>query len=114
MIHFISKLWAPRPCITAGGYDREKGLKVAEETGQLVGYGALFIANVIRPLFCASKELHFSLPSIQPDLPFRLREDIAVNQADRKTFYAPYMSPEGYLTYSFCEQFAKTYLTEAS
>ena len=45
-VHFIHKLWGPRPLITTGGYDRESGLKVAEETGQLVGYGSKFLANV--------------------------------------------------------------------
>ena len=43
---FIHKLWAPRPLITTGGYNRETGMKVAEETGQLIGYGSLFISNV--------------------------------------------------------------------
>lgn len=32
--------------ITTGGYDRESGLKLAEETGQIIGYGMLFLANV--------------------------------------------------------------------
>ncbi len=32
--------------ITTGGYDRESGLKVAEETGQLIGYGRAFLSNV--------------------------------------------------------------------
>ena len=36
--------------MTTGRYDRESGIKVAEETGQLVGYGQLFIANV-SPIF---------------------------------------------------------------
>ena len=43
---FIYKLWHPRPVITTGGYDRESGLKVAEETGQIIGYGRPFLANV--------------------------------------------------------------------
>ncbi len=45
---FIHKLWAPRPLITCGGYDRESGLKVAEETGQIIGYARAFTANVRR------------------------------------------------------------------
>ena len=32
--------------ITTGGYDRASGIKTAEETGQLIGYGQAFIANV--------------------------------------------------------------------
>ncbi len=43
--HFLQKLWAPRPTITTGGYDRESGLKAAEETRQLVGYGRAFLSN---------------------------------------------------------------------
>ena len=45
---FIYKLWTPRPVITTGGYDRESGLKIAEETGQLIGYARAFSANVCR------------------------------------------------------------------
>ena len=52
--HFIHKLWAPHPVITTGAYNRESGLKVAEETGQLVGYGALFLANVCSRSICCS------------------------------------------------------------
>ena len=43
---FLCQIWAPRPLITTGGYDRESGLKVAEETGQIIGYGRAFTANV--------------------------------------------------------------------
>ena len=39
-------MWAPRATITTGGYDRESGLRVADETDQLVGYGRAFLANV--------------------------------------------------------------------
>ena len=42
---FIHKLWAPRPLITTGGFTREMALKTAE-TGQIVGFGQLFLANV--------------------------------------------------------------------
>ena len=44
-VDFIHKLWAPRPLITTGGYTRESGLRTAE-TGQIIGYGAAFLANV--------------------------------------------------------------------
>ena len=43
---FIYKLWAPRRIISTGGYDRASGLESAEETGQLIGYGRHFLANV--------------------------------------------------------------------
>ncbi|KAM5541251.1 hypothetical protein V8D89_005180 [Ganoderma adspersum] len=84
--HFIHKLWAPRPVITTGGYDRESGLKVAEETGQVVGYGALFLAN--------------------PDLPFRLRENLPLNTPDPSTYYT-HLLAKGYTDYPFSEEFLK-------
>ena len=43
---FIHDLWAPRPLISAGGFDRKLGLEVAEKKGHLIAYGRPFIANV--------------------------------------------------------------------
>ena len=43
----------------------------------------------------------------QPDLPFRLREDIPLTAPDASTFYTP-MSAEGYTTYPFSDEFLKT------
>ena len=43
---FLRQIRAPQPLITTGGYDREYGLKLAEETGQIIGYGRAFTANV--------------------------------------------------------------------
>ena len=45
-LDFVRKIWAPRPLIITGGYERESALQVAEETGQLIGFGRKFIANV--------------------------------------------------------------------
>ncbi|PIL29743.1 hypothetical protein GSI_08182 [Ganoderma sinense ZZ0214-1] len=84
--HFIHKLWAPRPLITTGGYDRESGLKLAEETGQLIGYGVLFLAS--------------------PDLPSRLREDLPLNEPDFSTFFTR-LEAKGYTDYPFSEEFLK-------
>lgn len=42
----LHALWDPKPLISAGGYDREMGLAVAQKKGQLVAYGRLFISNV--------------------------------------------------------------------
>ncbi|RDX39569.1 FMN-linked oxidoreductase, partial [Lentinus brumalis] len=56
---YINDIWAPRP--TTGGYDRESGIQVAEETGQLIGCVRALSAN--------------------PDLPFRLR--ISAGRADQ-------------------------------
>ena len=43
----------------------------------------------------------------QPDLPFRLQKDVALNQPDYNTLYTA-KSPEGYITYPFSEEFLKT------
>ncbi len=37
--------------ITTGGFTRESGLKTAEETGRIIGYGVLFTANVRSSLY---------------------------------------------------------------
>ena len=39
-----------------------------------------------------------------PDLPFRIREGIALNEYDRDTFYAP-QEAAGYIDYPFCFEF---------
>ncbi|RPD53056.1 NADH:flavin oxidoreductase/NADH oxidase [Lentinus tigrinus ALCF2SS1-7] len=84
---FIKKLWGSRPVITCGGYDRESGLKVAEETGQIIGYARAFTAN--------------------PDLPYRLRHNIPLNEVEYDTLYLP-LSERGYTTYPFSEEFLKS------
>ncbi|CDO72487.1 hypothetical protein BN946_scf184980.g28 [Trametes cinnabarina] len=84
---FIYEHWAPRPVISTGGYDRESGIKTAEQTGQIIGYGRPFLAN--------------------PDLPFRLEKNIPLNEPDYETFYTA-KSAEGYITYPFSEEFLKT------
>jgi NADPH2 dehydrogenase len=43
---FIHKLWAPRPLISVGAFDRELGLEAAEKKGHLIAYGRPFVANV--------------------------------------------------------------------
>ena len=43
---FIHDLWAPRPLISVGAFDRELGLAVAEKEGHLIAYGRPFLANV--------------------------------------------------------------------
>ena len=44
---------------------------------------------------------------MQPDLPFRLREDIPLTTPDGSTFYGP-PTAEGYTTYPFSEEFLKS------
>ncbi len=43
---FIRKIWHPRPMVSAGAYTREKAIKVAEQTGQLIAFGRLYVSNV--------------------------------------------------------------------
>ncbi|KAH8103315.1 NADH:flavin oxidoreductase/NADH oxidase [Cristinia sonorae] len=78
---FIRDIWAPRPLLSAGGYNREIGLKMAEK-GDIAVYGRYFISN--------------------PDLPIRLARDIPLTPYNRNTFYTV-LSPVGYTDYPFAE-----------
>ncbi|TCD71420.1 hypothetical protein EIP91_010126 [Steccherinum ochraceum] len=82
---FIRDIWAPRPLLSAGGYNREIGLKAAEK-GDIAVYGRYFISN--------------------PDLPVRLEKDIPLTPYDRDTFYTT-LSPKGYTDYPFASEEAK-------
>ncbi|KAH9915016.1 uncharacterized protein BXZ73DRAFT_106327 [Epithele typhae] len=81
--NFIYDLWAPRHVISTGRYDHESGVKTAE----VIGYGMMFLAN--------------------PDLPFRLKKNLALNARDYSTLFTA-KSAEGYTTYTFSEEFLKT------
>ncbi|EMD36317.1 hypothetical protein CERSUDRAFT_52344, partial [Gelatoporia subvermispora B] len=76
---FIRKLWSPRLLISAGGYTRDSAIAHAENTGDLVAFGRLFISN--------------------PDLPRRLRENIPLASWDRSTFCTG--ERQGYTDYPF-------------
>ncbi|KAF8890976.1 hypothetical protein BD779DRAFT_1671110 [Infundibulicybe gibba] len=80
--------WAPRPIISAGGYDRAAALAAAEaESNVLVAFGRYYISN--------------------PDLPKRLQKDTPLTPYDRKTFYVPVDKPgaeHGYVDYPFAEE----------
>ncbi|KAF8190891.1 hypothetical protein BJ912DRAFT_316140 [Pholiota molesta] len=81
------KIWAPKPLITAGGFTRESAIKRADEEGDLIAFGRLFISN--------------------PDLPLRLKHDIPLTRPDRKTFYVPGTqegTEVGYTDYPFAEE----------
>ncbi len=43
---FLCEILASRPFISAGGYDRELALGVAEKTDNLIAFGRYFLANV--------------------------------------------------------------------
>jgi NADPH2 dehydrogenase len=84
-LDFARKIWKPRPMLLAGGYTPENALERAREGEQngenlVIAFGRHFIAN--------------------PDLPSRIRNNIALNPYDRDTFYLP-QSPKGYTEYPF-------------
>ena len=101
------KVWAPRTVITTGGYDRESGIKTAEETGQIIGFGQLFISNVSPNRTSVVLLRLIGISAGQPDLPFRLRENIPLTAPEVDTFYVP-MTENGYTTYPFSEEFLKS------
>lgn len=43
---FLREIWAPRPFLSAGGYTRESAVKVADEKGDIVGFGRHFLSSV--------------------------------------------------------------------
>ncbi|KZP02796.1 FMN-linked oxidoreductase [Athelia psychrophila] len=80
----LHALWAPRPLISAGGYDRQMGLDVAQKTDQLVAYGRLFLSN--------------------PDLVRRLKENLPLTKGNRDTYYAVGdLTPMGYTDHPYAE-----------
>lgn len=66
--------------IRAGGYNRETAIETAQEDDRtLIGFGRYFIAN--------------------PDLVYRLENDLPLTHWDRPSFYTP--GPHGYTDYPF-------------
>ena len=60
---FLRKIWAPKVFMSNGGFDRQKGMELADRTGGLVSYGKYFLANVrFLPL-----QLFFSVVSDDED-----------------------------------------------
>ncbi|KAG5644434.1 hypothetical protein DXG03_008529 [Asterophora parasitica] len=85
---FIREIWGSgdgpndRRLISAGGYDRKLGIAQAETKGDLIAYGRPFIAN--------------------PDLPYRLANDIPLAIGARKWYYRyGSLDPKGYTDYPF-------------
>ncbi|KAJ7451334.1 hypothetical protein FB451DRAFT_1051437 [Mycena latifolia] len=79
---FIRAIWGPRPLISAGGYTRETAIAAAEEKGDLIAFARLYVAN--------------------PDLPYRLLHDIALNVGNRALYYVKgSLDPAGYTDYPF-------------
>ncbi|KAF5353345.1 hypothetical protein D9756_007794 [Leucocoprinus leucothites] len=81
--NFLRDIWAPRPYMSAGGYDRQDAIRQADEReNELVAFGRTFIAN--------------------PDLPIRLEKNLALTPYNRKTFYLMGdTTGEGYTDYPF-------------
>ncbi|KAF9466853.1 NADH:flavin oxidoreductase/NADH oxidase [Collybia nuda] len=83
---FIRKIWGSgdgddnRRLISAGGYTRDLGMECADKKGDLIAYGRPFISN--------------------PDLPYRLLNDIKLAVANRKWYYKyGSLDPKGYSDY---------------
>ncbi|KAJ7612397.1 hypothetical protein DFH06DRAFT_1015391, partial [Mycena polygramma] len=90
---FIRDIWGDRPLISAGGFNRESAIKLAEQrTNSLVAFGRHFIAN--------ASQIDF-----HPDLPLRLEKDIPLHPYDRPTFYPPGQDvPTGYTDQPFATE----------
>jgi len=79
---FLRSIWGNRPFISAGGHTRESGTEFADKYGDLIAYGRLFISN--------------------PDLPYRLKENIPLTKGDRSKYYVKNgLDPAGYTSYPF-------------
>lgn len=86
---FLMKCWAQGTIILAGGFTAESAEKSLEKYNQnnvLIAFGRPFVAN--------------------PDLPFRLKQELPLNKYDRATFYTP-KQPHGYVNYPFSQEFLK-------
>ena len=90
-LNFILESWNNlSPVIVAGGYKPDNAVLAIDEHYKnwdvIIGFGRLFLAN--------------------PDLIFRIKNGIELNQYNRKTFYIN-KSEVGYNDYPFSEEFLK-------
>ncbi|KIK68707.1 hypothetical protein GYMLUDRAFT_153811 [Collybiopsis luxurians FD-317 M1] len=82
---FIREIWAPKPLIVAGGFDRDSAIERADSTGDLIAFGRKYISN--------------------PDLPQRLLKDLPLTPYDRSTFYLTGdASGRGYTDWPFADE----------
>lgn len=83
-------IWSPKPALIAGGFTaksaREDVDKVYKDKDLAVVFGRYFIAN--------------------PDLVFRVKNDIEFTKYNRETFYKA-QSRDGYTDYPFSEEWQK-------
>jgi 2,4-dienoyl-CoA reductase-like NADH-dependent reductase (Old Yellow Enzyme family) len=82
----------PTLFLCAGGYSASDAEPTCDRTGDLVGFGRVYIAN--------------------PDLPQRIKKGLTLNAYDRKTFYST--SKEGYTTYPFATEETPKYVPTAN
>ncbi|KAJ8095063.1 hypothetical protein PM082_010281 [Marasmius tenuissimus] len=99
---FIREIWTKGPggneaengrrLISAGNFNLDTGAEIADTKGDLVAYGRRFLAN--------------------PDLPYRLRQNISLNPHDAPTFYvAGSLDPKGYTDYPFASRRSVNFTT---
>ncbi|KAG2138483.1 hypothetical protein DEU56DRAFT_801932 [Suillus clintonianus] len=74
--------------ISTNGHTRKSAIETVDNKGGLIGFGRLFMPN--------------------PDLPFRLLKDIALERGDQKTWYLRgNLTPEGYSDWPFAPENGK-------
>jgi NADPH2 dehydrogenase len=110
---FIREIWSPRTLISAGGYERDTAIEVAEEKGDVIAFSRHYIANVScsYPLW---NVVETDWVYFQPDLPYRLLHNIALAKGDRSTYYV-YGSPDpkGYTDYPFAVPISERIVSDA-
>lgn len=86
-LDFATKIWRG-PLFIAGGYRPDSAKRLVDEERSdrnvVVLFGRYFIST--------------------PDLPFRIRAHLELNEYDRSTFYTP-MNAKGYTDYPFSKEF---------
>ena len=89
--------------ISAGGYTRETAIEDADKKGDLIAFGRPFLANVgALPRDYKHQDPEYVL---QPDLPFRLKNNLPLNSGNRATYYLyGNTSPLGYTDYPTYEE----------
>jgi NADPH2 dehydrogenase/chanoclavine-I aldehyde reductase len=97
-VTFVRMWGSSRPVLLAGGYDANSAMGIVDRSypgydNVAVVFGRLYISN--------------------PDLPYRLREGIPLQEYDRDTFYIPF-SDKGYLDYPFSKEFLASSQIEAA
>jgi NADPH2 dehydrogenase len=100
---FIREISSPVPLITAGGYNRQLALDVAEEKGDIIALGRHYMSNVslVHGIPAAPALIPIVL---QPDdLPLRLQKNNPPYPYDRQTFGLA-MNATGYIDQPFADQ----------